>query len=53
MNARPIELSLSNQELGERVRAREEVKVVVDSVFSKILEYRTPGTKIEGKHPGR
>lgn len=53
LDARPLELGLSNQELGERVRAREEVKLVVAKVFSKILEYKTPGVKVEGKHPGR
>ena len=49
----PIEVGFSNERLGELVKARLVGRSAVDRAFSKILEYRTPGEKTEGKHPGR
>lgn len=45
--------TMNNEQLGEVVRASMFGKDVIEKVFSKILEYKTPGEKVEGKHPGR
>lgn len=49
----PIEVGFSNERLGELVKARLTGKSAVERAFSKILEYRTPQPKVEGKNPGR
>lgn len=49
----PVEIGLSNERLGELVKARLTGKYATERAFSKILEYKTPGEKVEGKHPGR
>ena len=33
--------------------SEKKAKQAIESVFSKILQYKTPGEKVEGKHPGR
>lgn len=48
-----MDVNLSNESLGEMVKARLMGVSAIESVFSKILEYKTPGEKVEGKHPGR
>jgi len=48
-----LELSLNNEELGERIRARLEAKVVIERAFSKILSYQTPVSKEDAKNPAR
>ncbi len=45
--------AFNNERLGERVRARLTGVQAIEKAFSKILEYRTPGVKVEGRHPGR
>jgi len=49
----PIEVGFSNERLGELVKARLMGKGAVERAFNRILEYKTPGAKVEGKHPGR
>ena len=49
----PIEVGFSNERLGELVKARLVAKSGIERAFDKILEYKTPGVKVEGKHPGR
>lgn len=49
----PVELSLSNERLGERIRANMDGKLAVERAFNKILSYRTPETKPEAKNPAR
>ncbi len=51
--ADPIEVGFSNERLGELVKARLVGKNAIARVFSKILEYKTPQPKVEGKNPGR
>lgn len=51
--SQPIEVGFSNERLGELVKARLMGKNAVDSVFNKILEYKTLPEKVEAKHPGR
>ncbi len=48
-----LPVHMPNEQLGEIVRANIQGKLVIESVFDKILEYRTPGEKVVGKHPGR
>lgn len=48
-----MDVHLSNESLGEMVKARLMGVSAIENVFSKILEYKTPGEKVEGKHPGR
>lgn len=43
----------TNEVLGQIVRARIVGVQAVERAFSKILEYRTPQPKVEGKNPGR
>ena len=47
------EVDYSNERLGEMVKARLIGVNAIEKAFSKILEYKTPGVKVEGKHPGR
>lgn len=49
----PIEVGFSNERLGELVKARLMGKRAIEVAFGKILEYKTPEPKVEGKHPGR
>ncbi len=49
----PIELGLTNEKLGERVRAREENKLGIERAFSKILAYQSVKPKEEPKNPAR
>lgn len=48
-----VNISDSNELLGQLVKARLMGVRAVEAVFDKILEYKTPGEKVEGKHPGR
>lgn len=45
--------NMPNEQLGEIVRANISGRRAIEIVFNKILEYRTPLPKTEGKHPGR
>jgi hypothetical protein len=47
------EIAYSNERLGEMVKARLIGVGAIEKAFSKILEYKTPGEKVESKHPGR
>lgn len=49
----PVELSLSNERLGERIRANMEGKLAVERAFNKISGYKTPEIKPEAKNPAR
>ncbi len=49
----PVELGLSNDKLGERVRAKEENKLGVERAFNKILTYKSRKPKDEIKNPAR
>lgn len=49
----PVELSLSNERLGERIRANMEGKLAVERAFNKISGYKTPEIKGELKNPAR
>lgn len=49
----PVELTLSNERLGERERARLEGKLAVERAFSKILSYQSSVDKPEVKNPAR
>jgi hypothetical protein len=48
-----MDVHLSNESLGEMVKARLMGVSAVERAFSKILEHRTPQPKVEGKNPGR
>lgn len=41
----PVELTLSNERLGERIRANMEGKLAVERAFNKISGYKTPEVK--------
>lgn len=49
----PVELTLSNERLGERIRANLEGTLAIERAFTKILAYRTPENKPEPKNPAR
>lgn len=48
-----LEMGFSNERLGERVRARLEGLLRVETAFQKILAYQTPVSKPEKIHEGR
>lgn len=52
-NLDSVDKTTSNEVLGQIVRANLTGKDAIERAFSKILEYKTPGEKVEGKHPGR
>lgn len=51
--ASPKDLDLSNEELGQRVRAREVGLQAVDRAFTKLLQAKTVDSRVESVNPAR